>query len=355
MVEGLIGRKIGMTQKFDEVGNVIPVTVLKVGPCTVIQKKTEEKDGYAAIQLGFNEEKELRKPNKPWAGHFKKADIPPVKIVREFRYFDQNDIEEGSQFSVDMFDTGEKIHIIGMSKGKGFAGVIKRWGFHGGKGSHGSMFHRRPGSVGASATPSRVVKGKKMPGQMGNEQVTVKNLIVIESDKENNLLIVKGSVPGSNQGYVVVKRADFNEILSGAKKPKDPVKPADASPQDVSQEESKPEKQAEAAQPQETEKADKDVKPVEKGKAVKEDKTADHLQETEKTEKASEPAGEEMAAKEDKPAEASDKSEPEETKKEEKEEKTAKPEDSVKKEQKEKKKDKEPAETKEQAEPNKKE
>jgi large subunit ribosomal protein L3 len=209
MVEGLIGRKIGMTQTFDETGNVIPVTVIKAGPCTVIQKKTKEKDGYSALQLGFVEEIGNKRPSKPLIGHYSKSGIPPAKLLREFRFKEREEIKEGDQFFVDIFQVGDQVCVIGTSKGKGFAGVMKRWGFHGGKASHGSMFHRRPGSIGASAFPSRVEKGKKLPGQMGNERVTVKNLTVIEADKDNNLLMVRGAVPGANGGYLMIKKVDF--------------------------------------------------------------------------------------------------------------------------------------------------
>lgn len=209
MVEGLIGKKIGITQSFDEEGNVFPVTVIQAGPCTVFQKKTEKKDGYSSIQLGFVEERGRKKPNKPLAGHAEKAGIPAPKILREFRLLEKAEVKVGDQFFVDIFGKGEKVHITGHSKGKGFAGVFKRWGFHGGKGSHGSMFHRRPGSIGASAYPSRVVKGKKLPGQLGNKRVTVRNLMVVEADKENNLLVVKGSIPGANGGYLLIKKVNF--------------------------------------------------------------------------------------------------------------------------------------------------
>jgi large subunit ribosomal protein L3 len=218
MVEGLIGKKIGMTQQFDDAGNAIPVTVLQVGPCAVVQKKTEVKDGYAAVQLGYVETQPLRKPAKPTQGHFAKSGITPTKVLREFKYDVSSEIKEGDQFSVDIFDIGEKIDIVGMSKGKGFAGVIKRWGFHGGKGSHGSMFHRGPGSIGCSADPSRVMKGKKLPGHMGHERVTVKNLTVIEADQEKNLLIVKGSVPGANGGYLLIKKKSFKAQSSEEEK-----------------------------------------------------------------------------------------------------------------------------------------
>lgn len=210
MIEGLIGKKVGMTQTFDEEGNVAPITVIKVGPCTVIQKKTREKDGYSALQLGLVEEKGRKKATKPLVGHYEKSGVPPMKILKEFQFAEKGEVKEGDQFFVDIFQIGEKVHIVGMSKGKGFAGVVKRWGFHGGKATHGSMFHRRPGSTGASAYPSRVMKGKKLPGHMGNKRITVKNLRVIQADKENNLLVVKGAVPGARGGYLLIKKANFH-------------------------------------------------------------------------------------------------------------------------------------------------
>ncbi|MFQ6108459.1 MAG: 50S ribosomal protein L3 [Candidatus Aminicenantales bacterium] len=218
MVEGLIGKKVGMSQSFDEEGNVIPVTVIKAGPCTVVQKKTREKDGYSALQLGFIEEKPVKRPTKPLMGHLKKSKAAATRILREFRFDEKDEVKEGDQVFVDIFQQGEKVHIIGTSKGKGFAGVIKRWGFKGGKASHGSMFHRAPGSIGASAFPSRVVKGKKLPGHMGQRRVTVKNLTVIQADKEHNLLVVKGAVPGANGGYLLIKKARFQAIHPEEKK-----------------------------------------------------------------------------------------------------------------------------------------
>lgn len=209
MVEGLIGKKIGMTQSFDEEGNVIPVTVIKAGPCTVIQKKTKEKDGYFALQLGLVEEKPAKKAIKPLLGHLKKSTAPPTKLLREFRFDENDEVKEGDQFFVDIFQQGERVHVMGVSKGKGFAGVVKRWGFRGGKSSHGSMFHRAPGSIGASAFPSRVIKGRKLPGHMGQNKVTVRSLTVIQADKENSLLVVKGAVPGAKGGYLLIKKANF--------------------------------------------------------------------------------------------------------------------------------------------------
>ena len=209
MVEGLIGKKVGMTQCFDADGTVIPVTVIMAGPCTVIQRKKRERDGYQTLQLGLMEERAVKKATKPVVGHFQKAGVPPTKTLREFRFDLQSDVKEGDQFFVDIFQEGEKVHVVGMSKGKGFAGVIKRWGFKGGKRTHGSMFHRKPGSIGASAYPSRVVKGKKLPGHLGQNRTTTKNLTVIQSDKENNLLVVKGAVPGGKGGYLLIKKANF--------------------------------------------------------------------------------------------------------------------------------------------------
>ncbi len=207
MVEGLIGKKIGMTQGYDEEGNSIPLTVLKAGPCTVIQKKAKEKDGYLALQLGLVEEKAVKKPTRAAQGHFKKSESPVTKVLREFRSRGEGEVKEGDQFFVDIFKAGEKVHVTGTSKGKGFAGVVKRHHFRGGKGSHGSMFHRAPGSIGASSYPSRVVRGLRMGGHMGHNRVTARNLTVFETDKENNLLVVKGAVPGPNGGYVLIHKA----------------------------------------------------------------------------------------------------------------------------------------------------
>jgi len=209
MVEGLIGKKIGMSQRFDDDGNAIPVTIIKAGPCTVIQKKTREKDGYAAVQLGFVEEKAVRRPAKPQVGHFKKSGIPVVRKLQEVGCADAANIKEGDQVLVDIFEIGETVHVVGTSKGKGFAGVVKRHHFAGGDAAHGSMFHRAPGSIGASSFPSRVVKGMRMGGHMGDERVTVRNLRVIEMDKDNNLLVVKGAVPGARGGYLLIKKGRF--------------------------------------------------------------------------------------------------------------------------------------------------
>lgn len=209
MVEGLIGIKIGMSQQFDDAGNVVPVTVLQAGPCTVIQKKTAEKDGYAAVQLGLVEARAVRKAPKPQAGHFKRAGVPVVKKLQEVGCSDPDAVKEGDQVLVDIFEVGETVHVVGTSKGKGFAGVVKRHHFAGGGAAHGSMFHRAPGSIGASSYPSRVVKGMRMGGHMGHDRVTVRDLKVVAADKEQNLLVVKGAVPGAKGGYVLIKKGSF--------------------------------------------------------------------------------------------------------------------------------------------------
>jgi large subunit ribosomal protein L3 len=209
MVEGLIGKKIGMSQRFDDAGNVVPVTIIKAGPCTVVQKKTKEKDGYLALQLGFVDNKGAKKPVKAQVGHFKKSGVPVVRKLQEVGCTDPAEFKEGDQVLVDIFEVGETIHVVGTSKGKGFAGVVKRHHFAGGGASHGSMFHRAPGSIGASSYPSRVVKGMRMGGHMGDDRVTVRNLRVVETDKDNNLLVVKGAVPGARGGYILIRKGTF--------------------------------------------------------------------------------------------------------------------------------------------------
>jgi large subunit ribosomal protein L3 len=205
MVTGLIGKKVGMTQLFGPDGSVHPATVLKAGPCVVSQVKTAEKDGYQAVQLGLVEAK-AHKENKPTEGHFKKAGVPPTRVRREVRVKTGGDTPKaGDQINVSIFADGERVDVIGTSRGKGFQGVVKRHHFKGGRATHGSMFHRAPGSIGASAFPSRVMKGMRMAGRMGGEQVTVKNLRVAKVDAENNLLYIKGAVPGGKNGLVVVR------------------------------------------------------------------------------------------------------------------------------------------------------
>lgn len=206
MRDGLIGKKIGMTQGYDAAGNSLPLTVLKAGPCTVIQRKTTKRDGYEAIQLALIEDRPARKPGKALQGHYVKSGAPVMKILREVRCDGETPLKEGDQIFVDVFKAGEKVAVTGVSKGKGFAGVMKRHNFGGGAGAHGSMFHRAPGSIGASSYPSRVIKGLRMAGRMGGERVTVRNLVVFEADKDNNILVVKGAVPGPNGGYVLIRK-----------------------------------------------------------------------------------------------------------------------------------------------------
>ena len=209
MVNGLIGIKVGMTQVFGEDGAVIPVTVIKAGPCVVVQKKVKDKDGYEAVQLGLVEFIRPSRVNKPRSGHFKKAGVPPCRILKEFRAASDGELPNvGDQILVgQVFRVDDKVNVTGMSKGRGFAGVVKRHHFGGGAATHGSMFHRAPGSIGASAYPSRVLPGMRAAGHMGNEKVTVRNLSVVGIMEQENIMLVKGAVPGRNGGYVVVKRA----------------------------------------------------------------------------------------------------------------------------------------------------
>lgn len=207
---GLIGKKLGMSQIFDEHGNVVPVTVIKAGPCYVVQKKTADKEGYNAIQIGFDEVIKIQRVNKPEAGHFKKANMAPTKVLREFRVSPE-DIEAnevGAIYSVDIFEPGDFVDVTGTSKGKGFAGVMKRHGFGGAPATHGSHeAFRHGGSIGQNMTPGRTMKGKKMPGHMGAKRVTTQNLKVIDVRGDTNLLLVEGAIPGPAKGYVVIKRA----------------------------------------------------------------------------------------------------------------------------------------------------
>ncbi len=203
---GLLGRKIGMTQLFDEEGRQVPVTVLEVGPCVVTQVKTKQKDGYNAVQLGFDEKKEKR-TSKPLRGHFKKAGVSPRAFLREIRTDALEVLEVGKVLKADQFEVGDYVDVEGVSMGRGFQGVVKRHHFKGGPKSHGSMFGRVAGSIGASSFPSRVVKGMRMPGQMGNRRATIQNLKVVKVDREDNLLVVKGSVPGSEDRFLVIRTA----------------------------------------------------------------------------------------------------------------------------------------------------
>lgn len=204
MQKGLIGMKIGMTQLFDESGKVIPVTVVEAGPCVVVQKKTMENDGYEAVQVGFGDVKVTR-VNKPRAGHFKKADVAPKKVLREFRLADTSALSVGDILKADVFAVGDKVDVVGTSKGKGTAGAIKRWNFSRLKESHGTgPVARHAGSLGACSDPSRVYKGKKLAGHLGAERVTIQNLDIVKVDAENNLIAIKGAIPGPKGGIVVL-------------------------------------------------------------------------------------------------------------------------------------------------------
>lgn len=207
MKKGLIGKKIGMTQLFDENGKVVPVTVVEVGPCTVVQKKTIENDGYEAIQVGFGDIK-VQKVTKPMDGHFKKSDVAPKRILKEFRLEDISSVNVGDILKADIFTVGEKVDVVGTGKGKGTAGAIKRWNFHRLKETHGTgPVARHQGSLGACSDPSRVFKGKKLPGHLGSERVTIQNLDVVKVDAENNLIAIKGAIPGARGGIIVVANA----------------------------------------------------------------------------------------------------------------------------------------------------
>ena len=205
MVTGIIGKKVGMTQLFDADGTVHPATVVKAGPCVVAQVKTVENDGYEAVQLGFVDARPT-KENKPTQGHFKTSGVPATRVTREVQLKAGGDpVKAGDQISVSIFAHGDRVDVVGTSRGKGFQGVVKRHHFKGGRATHGSMFHRAPGSIGASSYPSRVVRGMRMGGHMGSDRVTVRNLKVLRVDAENNLLFIKGSIPGANNGIVFVR------------------------------------------------------------------------------------------------------------------------------------------------------
>jgi large subunit ribosomal protein L3 len=205
-VQGIIGRKVGMTQVYAEDGRAIPVTVIQAGPCVVVQRKSKERDGYSAVQLGLVESRKVKRIGKAMEGHFKKASLPPCRVLREFRVEDGAELKVGDKVSVSLFAAGDAVSVVGTSKGKGFQGVVKRHHFRGGAATHGSMFHRAPGSIGASAYPSRVLKGMRAGGHMGSERVTVRNVKVVKVDAESNLLIVRGSIPGAGGGYVVIQK-----------------------------------------------------------------------------------------------------------------------------------------------------
>ena len=206
MANGIIGKKLGMTQIFNEQGQIVPVTVVLAGPCVVVQRKTTEKDGYEAIQIGFVDASGGKRASKAEKGHCEKLGVAPVRVLREIKVDASNTAKPGDSVLVTAFDPKSKVNVAGISKGKGFAGVMKRHHFKGGRATHGSMFHRAPGSIGQSSYPSRVFPGVRMPGHMGSEQVTVRNLEIAKVDVENNLLLIKGAVPGPKGGYVVIKQ-----------------------------------------------------------------------------------------------------------------------------------------------------
>ena len=207
-MKGLIGKKIGMARIFDQAGNHVPVTVLRAGPCVVLQVKDEERDGYRAVQLGYLEEGlKPERLNKPTRGHLTKAGAPAVRIIREFPLAAEDEIALGDRLTVELFAEVQKVDITATSKGRGFQGVVKRYGFKGGGASHGSMFHRSPGAIGQASWPSRVFKGKRLPGRMGGKRVTTEGLEVVKVDSERHLLLVKGSVPGARNSYVFIRQA----------------------------------------------------------------------------------------------------------------------------------------------------
>ncbi len=203
--KGIMGIKIGMTQIFDEEGKAIPVSIIEAGPCTVLQKKNLETDGYNAIQVGFYNLKE-KKANKPAKGHFKKADSKPLRYIKEFRVDDVDDYEVGQDINIDIFEPGEAVDVAGISKGKGFAGAVKRHNFSRGSMGHGSKYHRRPGSLAAKG-PARVFKGRKLPGRLGGEKVTVQGLKVVKVYPERKLILIKGSIPGPKRGLVIIRNS----------------------------------------------------------------------------------------------------------------------------------------------------
>ena len=204
-MKGIIGKKLGMTQIFHEDGGVVPVTVVQAGPCTVIQVKAPAKEKYGAVQLGF-EERDQKRLKKPLLGHFEKAKVPSFRYLREFRVVDPAPFQVGQVITVEEFKVGDRVDVSGISKGKGFMGVVKRWGFRGGRATHGSMFHRAPGSIGASSYPSRVFRGHHLPGHMGAERTTVRGIMVVSVDPEKNLLVVQGAVPGPYGGLVTIRK-----------------------------------------------------------------------------------------------------------------------------------------------------
>jgi len=273
----LIGRKLGMTRIFDDEGKSIPVTVIKASPCFILDRRTEERDGYTAYITGFGEKKENR-VKKPVLGLCKKAGVPPVEVIREFRVEDTTTFDIGEKIPVSVLQKGDKVGVVGWSKGKGFQGVVKRWGFSGGPASHGSRFGRLPGSAGAGTSPGRVTKGKKFPGRMGNDRITVKNLEVIRLDAEKGLVVVKGAVPGFRTGLVLIKidksidiaaRKELAKEQAEKSKAEAAKKKVEEKPKDVKEEDKVEE--AKAKTDKKEEKAEK-VKDTIKKENKKEDK-----------------------------------------------------------------------------------
>jgi large subunit ribosomal protein L3 len=206
-MEGILGKKLGMTQIYLDDGTAVPVTVVKAGPCLVVQRKTAERDGYDAVQLGLVEERPPRKTIQPLSGHCQKAGVAPMRRLAEFRVAADDGAQPGDQVKASIFAADDYVDVVGTGKGKGFQGVVKRHGFRGGRATHGSMFHRAPGSIGASAFPSRVFPGTRLAGRMGGARVTAKNLKVVKVDEEANLLYLRGAVPGAKDGYLAIRRA----------------------------------------------------------------------------------------------------------------------------------------------------
>jgi len=206
-VQGIIGRKVGMTQVYAEDGRAFPVTVIQAGPCVVVQRKAKDKDGYSAVQLGLVESRKVKRVTKAMKGHFDKAGLPPCRVLREFRVADGAELKVGDKVSVEGFNAGDAISVTGVSRGMGFQGVVKRHHFRGGAATHGSMFHRAPGSIGASSDPSRVWPGHRMPGRMGGDRMTMPNLVVVRVLPEQNLVLIRGAVPGANGSLVTVRKS----------------------------------------------------------------------------------------------------------------------------------------------------
>jgi large subunit ribosomal protein L3 len=306
----LIGKKLGMTRVFSEEGKSIPVTVIKASPCFVIDRRTEERDGYTAYVMGFGEKKEKR-VKKPVLGLCKKAGVPPVEVIREFRTEDTSSFEIGEKVPVSVLQKGDRIDVVGWSKGRGFQGVVKRWGFSGGPGSHGSRFGRAPGSAGAGTYPGRVLKGKKFPGRMGNDRVTVRNLEIVNLDEENGLIVVKGAVPGFRNGLLLIKIASDIDITARKELAKDKAKKEKEKPEKKEKIEEKAEKVEEEKEEEETATDKKEKETKDKKAEEEKDKTEEKVEETkekvEKKEEKTEKKTEEKAKEEDKSADDKEK------------------------------------------------